>query len=65
VRVEFQATLVDTRRARRVSSIVASAEAVAGANQRGAVLEAFERATDESVQVVAAWLRDTQPTAAD
>jgi cholesterol transport system auxiliary component len=65
VRVEFQATLVDTRRARRVSSIVASAEAVAVANQRGAVLEAFERATDESVQVVAAWLRDTQPTAAD
>jgi cholesterol transport system auxiliary component len=65
VRVEFQATLVDTRRARRVSSIVASAEAVAGSDRRGAVLEAFERATGESVQAMAAWLRDTQPTAAD
>jgi len=65
VRVEFQATLVDQKRARRVSSIVASAEAVAGSNQRGAMLEAFERATDESVQALAAWLRDTQPTAGD
>jgi cholesterol transport system auxiliary component len=65
VRVEFQATLVDTRRARRVSSIVASAEAVAGSDRRGAVLEAFERATGESVHAMAAWLRDTQPTAAD
>jgi cholesterol transport system auxiliary component len=65
VRVEFLATLVDTRRARRVSSIVASAEAVAGSNGRSAVLEAFERATSESVQALAAWLRDTQPTAAD
>lgn len=65
VRVEFLATLVDTRRGRRVSSIVASAEAVAGANRRSAVLEAFESATGESVQVLAAWLRDTQPTAAD
>lgn len=65
VRVEFQATLVDQRRARRVSSIGVSAEAVAGSNQRGAVLDAFERATGESVHALAAWLRDTQPTAAD
>jgi len=65
VRVEFQATLVDTRRGRRVSSLVATAEAGAESNRRGAVLEAFERATGESVQAMAAWLRDTQPTAAD
>jgi cholesterol transport system auxiliary component len=65
VRVEFQATLVDPRRARRVSSIVASSEAVAGSNRRSAVIEAFERATAESVHALAAWLRDTQPTAAD
>lgn len=65
VRVEFQATLVDSRRAQRVSSIVASAEAGAESNRRGAVLEAFERATGESVRTLAAWLRETQPTAAD
>jgi len=65
VRVEFQATLVDTRHARRVSSVVASAEAVAGSNRRSAVIEAFERATAESVHAMAAWLRDTQPTVAD
>lgn len=65
VRVEFLATLVDTRRGRRVSSIVASAEAVAGSNRRSAVLEAFERATDESVKVVASWLRELEPAAAD
>jgi cholesterol transport system auxiliary component len=65
VRVEFQATLVDPRRARRVSSFVASAEAGAESNRRGAVLEAYERATGESVQALAAWLRDTQSTVAD
>ena len=65
VRVELQATLVDPRRGRRVSSLVATAEAGAESNRRGAVLEAFERATGESVQAIAAWLRDTQPTAAD
>lgn len=65
VRVEFQATLVDTRRARRVSSFVASAEAVAGSNRRSALLEAFELATGESVRALSAWLRDTQPTVAD
>lgn len=65
VRVEFQATLVDTRRARRVSSIVASAETVAGSNRRSSVIEAFERATGESVHALAAWLRDTPPPAAD
>jgi cholesterol transport system auxiliary component len=65
VRVEFLATLVDTRRARRVSSFVASAEALAASNRRSGVLEAFERATAESVRALAAWLNETQPTAAD
>jgi cholesterol transport system auxiliary component len=65
VRVEIQATLVDPRRGRRVSSIVAAAEAGADSNRRSAVLEAFERATQESVQALSAWLRDTQPTVAD
>lgn len=61
VRVEFQATLVDPRQARRVSSIVASSEVAAADNRRDAVLDAYQRATAEAVRELAAWLRAVQP----
>jgi cholesterol transport system auxiliary component len=61
VRVEIQATLVDPPRARRVSSIVASSEVAATGNRRDAVLDAYQRATAESVEALAAWLREVEP----
>jgi cholesterol transport system auxiliary component len=64
VRVEIQATLVDPRQVRRVSSFVASSELPAASNSRGAVLEAFERATGEAVHALAVWLREVEPAAA-
>ena len=64
VRVEIQATLVDPRQVRRVSSFVASSELPAASNSRGAVLEAFERATSEAVLALSAWLREVEPAAA-
>lgn len=64
VRVEFHATLVDPRRARRVSSIVASSEVGAAGNRRDAVLDAYQRATAEAVQALAAWLREVEPNPA-
>jgi cholesterol transport system auxiliary component len=61
VRVEIHATLVEPRRARRVSSIVASSEVAASGNRRDAVLKAYQRATAEAVQALAAWLREVEP----
>ena len=64
VRVEFQATLVDPRQVRRVSSMVASSEVAAGDNRRDAVLDAYQRATAEAVHALAAWLRELEPNPA-
>jgi cholesterol transport system auxiliary component len=64
VRVEFQATMVDPRQGRRLSSVVASAEVVAADNRRDAVVDAFQRATAEAVQALAAWLRELEPNPA-
>lgn len=64
VRVELQATLVDPRRARRVSSIVAASEVDASGNRREAVLDAYQRATAEAVLALAAWLREVEPNPA-
>ena len=61
VRVEFQATLVDPRQVRRVSSIVASSEAAAADNRRAAVLDAYQRATAEAVHALTDWLREVAP----
>lgn len=61
VRVEFQATLVDPRQVRRVSSIVASSEVAAADNRRAAVLDAYQRATAEAVHALTAWLREVAP----
>jgi cholesterol transport system auxiliary component len=64
VRVEFQATMVDPRQGRRLSSVVASAEVVAADNRRDAVVDAFQRATAEAVQALAAWVRELEPNPA-
>ena len=64
VRVELQATLVDPRRVRRVSSTVATSEVAAADNRRDAVLDAYQRATADAVHALAAWLREVEPSAA-
>ena len=64
VRVEFQATMVDPRQVRRVSSIVASSEVAAADNRRDAVLDAYQRATAEAVHALAVWLREVEPNPA-
>jgi len=64
VRVEFQATLVDPRQARRVSSIVASSEVAAADNRRHAVLDAYQRATAEAVHALIDRLREVEPNPA-
>ena len=58
VRVEMQVTLVDSRKARRVTSFVVRAEARAADNRRAAVLESFERATAEALQETVVRLRE-------
>jgi cholesterol transport system auxiliary component len=64
VRVEIQATLVDARRVRRVSSTVATSEVAAADNRRDAVFDAYQRATTDAVHALAAWLREVEPNAA-
>jgi cholesterol transport system auxiliary component len=61
VRVEMQATLVDSRGSRRITSFVASAAAQADTNGRAAVLRAFERATADSVGEVVSRVRAAVP----
>lgn len=64
VRVELQLTLVDVRHARRVSGLLASAEAAASADRRGEVMDAFQRATAEVLVEAATWLAGVEPPAA-
>ena len=59
VRVEIQASLLDVRSTRRITSFVSSAEAEAAENRQAAVLEAFERATAEALQGAVQRLRDS------
>jgi cholesterol transport system auxiliary component len=61
VRVEMQATLVDARQSRRITSFVASNAVQAETNGRAAVLQAFERATAEAVDAVVSRVRATSP----
>jgi cholesterol transport system auxiliary component len=49
VRVQWQATLVDTRRGRSAGSVLATAEVTAGTNRREAILAAFQQATAQAV----------------
>ena len=54
VRVQVQASLVDTRHMARVTSFVSEASVPATANQLGAVVAAFDRANAQVVRDVAA-----------
>jgi cholesterol transport system auxiliary component len=49
VHVQMQASLVDSRRGVRVASFISEAQAPAAENRRGAVIEAFDRATAQVV----------------
>lgn len=49
VRVQWQATLVDTKRGARAGSVVATAAVTASANRREAILAAFQQATAQAV----------------
>ena len=53
VHVQVQASLIDLRRAQRVTSIVSEARVAAGTNRRGAIVQAFERANAQVVNDVA------------
>jgi cholesterol transport system auxiliary component len=48
--VELQLTLVDAKQGTRLGSALATAEATAGANRRGAVIAAFEEATSAALR---------------
>jgi cholesterol transport system auxiliary component len=65
VRVEMHATLVDARRGQRISSVLASAEAEAAANQRGEVVAAFGRATVEAIGDIVTWLGSVEQSGTD
>lgn len=49
VHVQVQASLVDARRAQRVTSFVSEARVTAAANRRDAIVQAFERANAQVV----------------
>jgi cholesterol transport system auxiliary component len=53
VRVELQASLVDTRKGTRLATFESAADVPASANSRGAVVAAFDRAAGEVVREVA------------
>ncbi len=58
VSVEMQVTLVDARKARRLTSFVVRKESAAADNRRTAVLAAFERASAEALQETVVRLRE-------
>jgi cholesterol transport system auxiliary component len=58
IRVELQASLVDARRGTRIASFDCGAEALAERNTRGAVVAAFQQATDQAVRDTVARARD-------
>ena len=58
VRVELQATLVDSRKGVRLTSFVAASDAVAEDNRRSAVVAAFGVATDRALQSVVERVRE-------
>jgi len=63
IRVELQLSLVEPREARRVTSVVAAGSAVATADRRGAVIEAFERASSEALLKSVDAVRQAAPAA--
>jgi len=56
VRVELHLSLVDTRRARLLSSLLATAEAKAAADRRAEVMAAFEQATAKVLNEASVWI---------
>ncbi len=58
VRVELQATLVDSRKGTRLASFLASSEASAERNRQPEVVAAFGVAGNEALQVVVMRVRD-------
>lgn len=58
VRVELQATLVDSRKGTRLASFVASSEAPAERNRQAEVVAAFGVASSEALQAVVTRVRD-------
>lgn len=59
VRVEMQVSLLDPRKAQRISSAVVATSAAAGDNRRAAVMTAFERATAEAMRAAVDQVRET------
>jgi cholesterol transport system auxiliary component len=58
VRVELQATLVDSRKGTRLASLLASSEAVAERNRQAEVVAAFGVASSQALQIVVTHVRD-------
>jgi len=58
VRVELQATLVDSRKGTRLASFLASSEVPAEHNRQAAVVAAFELASSEALRAVVTRVRD-------
>jgi ABC-type uncharacterized transport system auxiliary subunit len=63
VRVEMQVSVVDPRQSRRVGSFAAVGSAVAAADRRAAVIDAFERATAAAVSTAVDGVRQSAPDA--
>lgn len=59
VRVEMQVSLLDPRKAQRISSAVVATSAAADDNRRAAVMTAFERATAEAMRAAVDQVRET------
>lgn len=57
VRVQWQATLVDTKRGTRAGSVLATAQVAATSNRREAIVAAFQQATDRAVTDTVAAIR--------
>lgn len=58
VRVELQATLVDSRKGTRLASFLAASEAVAGRNRQQEVVAAFGLASNEALQTIVTRVRE-------
>lgn len=58
VRVELQATLVDSRKGTRLASFLAASEATAGRNRQPEVVAAFGTATSQALQTIVTRVRE-------
>lgn len=58
VRVELQATLVDSRKGVRLATVLAASEAPAERNRQPDVVAAFDQATNQALQTIVARVRE-------